>query len=67
MTHEDAYAYHVRRARAEFDLAYSAANRNVASAHLRLSGLHMQALHSLSPVVSNLSAKSRPQIAPVLA
>ena len=37
--------YHVRRARAELDLAYRSECRTAMEAHLRLSTLHMQKLN----------------------
>lgn len=44
MTHESDRDYHLRRARAELDLAYRARREAAAAAHLRLSSFHMAAL-----------------------
>lgn len=38
--------YHMRRARAELDLAYRSECRTAMESHLRLSSLHMQRLRS---------------------
>lgn len=42
MTEIDDREYHTQRARVELDMAYRAERPDVASAHLRLSSLHMQ-------------------------
>ena len=44
MQTEPARDYHIRRARAELDMAYRAEARAAAEAHLRLSALHMARL-----------------------
>lgn len=45
MTTETHHDYHLRRARAELDLAYRAQCHMASEAHLRLSSLHMQRLN----------------------
>ena len=45
MTPETHHDYHLRRARAELDLAYRAECHVASEAHLRLSSLHMQRLN----------------------
>lgn len=49
MIRETDHDYHVRRARAEFDLAYRSDCRAATESHLRLSSLHMQRLRDLPP------------------
>ena len=49
MTHESDRDYHLRRARAELDLAYRARRESAAAAHLRLSSFHMAALRGAAP------------------
>lgn len=43
---ETDHDYHMRRARAELDLAYRSECRTAMESHLRLSSLHMQRLRS---------------------
>lgn len=40
--------YHIRRARAELELAYRAENPAASSAHLQLSALHMSRMRTLA-------------------
>lgn len=51
MTHETDHDFHMRRARAEIDLAYRSECRAAMEAHLRLSSLHMQRLKTSQPAV----------------
>ena len=44
MQTESTHDYHMRRARAEFDLAYRAEGWAATEAHLKLSALHMARL-----------------------
>jgi hypothetical protein len=46
MSDETEHDFHVRRARAELDLAYRSECRAAMESHLRLSSLHMQRLGS---------------------
>jgi hypothetical protein len=43
---DDDREYHIERARAELDRAYSATGRAAAEAHMRLSSLHMKRVQS---------------------
>lgn len=45
MTPETNHEYHLRRARAELDLAYRAKCHMASESHLRLSSLHMQRMN----------------------
>ena len=56
--------YHLRRARAELDLAYRSDHRVAVEAHLRLSALHMR---ELGTVQRDTSAAACQPPAPVLA
>ncbi len=47
MIYEDDREYHLRRVRAELDLAYRSRISAAAAAHMRLSALHMRALRDL--------------------
>ena len=51
MSHEASYDYHLRRARAELDLAYRSECHAAMESHLRLSSLHMQRLGGLKASV----------------
>lgn len=46
MFQKDDREYHTHRARVELDMAYRAERSEVASAHLRLSSLHMERARS---------------------
>ena len=60
MNLETDHDYHIRRARAELDLAYRSECRAAMESHLRLSALHMQRLSSRES-----AARSVPQSQPV--
>ena len=49
MLHETEREYHVRRARAELDLAYRSDCPAAMEAHLRLSSLHMRKVRDGEP------------------
>ena len=49
MKRESDRDYHLRRARAELDLAFRADRGPAAAAHMRLSSFHMTALSDLPP------------------
>ena len=51
MIAETDHDYHMRRVRAELDLAYRSECQTAMEAHLRLSSLHMQRLKSSEPAV----------------
>ena len=53
MTGSSDYDYHTQRARTELDMAYRAERQDVASAHLRLSSLHMQRARSAGQPVAS--------------
>ena len=56
---ETDHDYHMRRARAEFDLAYRSECRPAIESHLRLSVLHMQRLNSAQPAPPGLRSPPR--------
>lgn len=51
MIGESDHDFHMRRARAELDLAYRSEGRRAMESHLRLSSLHMQRLRDLQLTV----------------
>ena len=53
--------YHVRRARAELDLAYRSECRSAMESHLRLSSLHMRRLAGLETVSRLAGLRSPPR------
>lgn len=56
---ESEHDFHVRRSRAELDLAYRAGGESVAEVHLRLAALHLQRLHSRSEGLIEPAAGAR--------
>jgi hypothetical protein len=57
---ETEHDFHVRRTRAELDLAYRAGGESVVEAHLRLAALHLQRLdHSPSRGLNEPKAGDR--------
>lgn len=58
MSHEDR-EYHVERARAELDRAYSAKGSAAAEAHMRLSTLHMKRVQRADESCDGSSVRAR--------